>query len=168
MKNLQIKTLLLFFTFCVLSCNSNKKTEKENEPKIFDVFENDTEMNKITEKAVQTLDSFDVALKNKTSEFSFFALKKKFEEDGNVEHIWIGSVQSKGNRKYVGVIDNLPKKIKSVKLGDTVVINKNEISDWMYIKNSELHGGYTIRLLRERMTEDERKEFDANSGMKIK
>ena len=168
MKNLQIKTLLLLFTFCVLSCNSNKKTERENEPTIFEVFDNDTEMNKTTEKAIQTLDSFDFALKNRTSEISFFGLKKKFKENGNVEHIWIGSVQIKGNRKYIGVIENLPDKIKSVKLGDTVEINRNEISDWMYIKNSVLHGGYTIRLLRDRMTEDERKEFDASIEMKIK
>ena len=47
-------------------------------------------------------------------------------------------------------------------------INRNEISDWMYIKNSVLHGGYTIRLLRDRMTEEERKEFDASIEMKIK
>lgn len=38
----------------------------------------------------------------------------------------------------------------------------------MYIKNSELHGGFTIRLLRERMTEEERYFFDSESGMRIK
>ena len=94
-------------------------------------------------------------------------MKKKFEENGNIEHIWIGNIQKIESGKYIGVIDNLPEKIKSVKLGDTVQIEKKEISDWMYIKKSELHGGYTIRLLRERMTEEERKKFDAESGMKI-
>jgi len=37
-----------------------------------------------------------------------------------------------------------------------------------YIKNAELHGGYTIRLLRDRMSESEIKAFDTQSGMKIK
>ena len=168
MKKLHIKTLLLFFSICVLSCNSNKKTERENEPTIYCVEEDDAEMNDAIEKAKQTLDSFDYAFKNNSRVFTFFGLKKRFVENGNVEHIWIGNVQGIESGKYVGVIDNLPEKIKNVKLGDTVQIDRKEISDWMYIKNSELHGGYTIRLLRERMTEDERKKFDAESGMKIK
>ena len=169
MKNLQIKTLLLFFSICILSCNSNKKIERENEPTIYNVEEDDAEMNKAIEKAKQTIDSFDYAFKNYPKVFTFFSLKKKFEEDGNVEHIWIGNIQGETNGKYVGVIDNLPEKIKNVKLGDTIEIDKKDISDWMYLKNnSELHGGYTIRLLRERMTEDERKKFDAESGMKIR
>ena len=168
MKNMQIKTLLLFFSICILSCNSSKKTERENEPTIYNVEEDDVEMNKAIEKAKQTLDSFDYAFKNNTRVFTFFGLKKKFEENGNVEHIWIGNIQGIKNGKYIGVIDNLPEKIMSVKLGDTVQIDRKEISDWMYIKKSELHGGYTIRLLRDRMTEEERKKFDAESGMKIK
>lgn len=168
MKNLQIKTLLLFFSICILSCNSNKKIGRENESTIYNVEEDDVEMNKAIEKAKQTLDSFDFAFKNNTRVFTFFGLKKKFEENGNVEHIWIGNIQGIEEGKYIGVIDNLPEKIKSVKLCDTVQIEKKEISDWMYIKKSELHGGYTIRLLRERMTEGQRKKFDVESGMKIK
>ena len=142
--------------------------ERENEPTIYKVGEDDAEMNKAIEKAKQTLDSFDYAFKNNSRVFTFFGLKKRFEENGNVEHIWIGNIQGETNGKYVGVIDNLPEKIKSIKLGDTIEIDKKDISDWMYLKNSELHGGYTIRLLRERMTVDERKKFDAESGMKIK
>lgn len=168
MKNLKIKILPIFFSICILSCHSNKKIERENEPTIYNIEENDVEMNKSIEKAKQTLDSFDYAFKNNTRIFTFFGLKKKFEENGNVEHIWIRNIQGFENGKYIGVIDNLPEKIKSVKLGDTVEINEKDISDWMYIKNSELHGGYTIRLLRERMTEEERKKFDRESGMKIK
>ena len=167
MKKLKIKTFLLLFSICILSCNSNKKIERQNEPTIYNVEENDVEMNKAIEKAKQTVDSFDYAFKNNSRVFTFFGLKKKFEENGNIEHIWIGNIQKIESGKYIGVIDNLPEKIKSVKIGDTVQIEKKEISDWMYIKKSELHGGYTIRLLRERMTEEERKKFDAESGMKI-
>jgi uncharacterized protein YegJ (DUF2314 family) len=151
-----------------MSCNSNKKVERENEPTIYKVGKDDAEINKAIEKAKQILDSFDYAFKNNSRVFTFFGLKKRFEENGNVEHIWIGNIQGEEDGKYVGVIDNMPEKIKSVKLGDTIEIDKKDISDWMYLKNSVLHGGYTIRLLRERMTEDERKKFDAESGMKIK
>lgn len=166
MKHLH-KTILLFLIIIFLSCNSNNKIERENEPTIYNISENDIEMNKAMEKARQTLDSFDFAFKNETRVFTFFGLKKKFKENDDVEHIWIGNIKLE-NGKYIGIIDNEPEKIKGIKLGDTVEIDKKDISDWMYIKNSELHGGYTIRLLRDRMSESERKIFDSESGMKIK
>ncbi|RZL36523.1 MAG: DUF2314 domain-containing protein [Pedobacter sp.] len=166
MKNLLRGTLSVFIAICILNCNSNNKVERKNEPTIYSVDEDDAEMNKAMKTAKQTLDSFNYALKNNTRIFTFFGLKKRFVENDDVEHIWIGNVKFE-NGKYFGVIDNLPEKIKDVKIGDTVEIGKSEISDWMYIKNSQLHGGYTIRLLRNRMSELERKKFDRESGMKI-
>jgi uncharacterized protein YegJ (DUF2314 family) len=37
---------------------------------------------------------------------------------------------------------------------------KNEISDWMYVENKKLIGGYTIRVLRDNMPPEERREFE--------
>ncbi|MFH6945016.1 YegJ family protein [Flavobacterium sp. FlaQc-50] len=168
MKNLQIKILLLFLSFYIISCHSQKKIERENQSTIYKVTEDDIEMNKAIEKAKQTLDSFDYAFKNNNRIFTFFGLKKRFEENGKIEHIWIGNIQKFEKGKYIGVIDNFPEIIKGIKLLDTVEIEKKDISDWMYIQNSELRGGYTLRLLRDRMTVEERKKFDAQSRIKIK
>lgn len=161
--NIIISTILLL----LLSCNSSNKIQRENEPDIYNIGSNDIGMNTAIETAKQSLDSFDNAIKKNSRVFTYFGLKKKFEEGENIEHIWIGNIEF-NNGKYIGTVDNLPEKIKSVKVGDTVIIDRNDISDWMYVKNSKLHGGYTIRLLRERMPEDERKQFDAESGLIIK
>ncbi|MBD0724617.1 hypothetical protein B6A10_05445 [Flavobacterium sp. L1I52] len=158
--------LLLSFFIIFFGCNT-KKIERENEPDIYEVQSSDVEMNQAIENAKKTLDSFDIAFKNNSRVFTFFSLKKRFEENGNIEHIWIGNIQGFKDEKYKGVIDNLPEIIKNVKLGDTVEINKNEISDWMYLKNSKLHGGYTIRLLVKRMSKSERNDFETNSGIKL-
>jgi len=37
----------------------------------------------------------------------------------------------------------------------------------MYLENGKLFGGYTIRVLRNNMSEEERKQFDSESGMQI-
>ena len=71
------------------------------------------------------------------------------------------------NGKYIGIVGNLPEKLKSVKLDDTVEIERKDITDWMYIINSKLYGGYTVRLLRNRMTESERQKFDSENGLII-
>ena len=51
--------------------------------------------------------------------------------------------------------------MSNLKLNDTIRINKKDISDWMYLDNDILRGGFTIKLLRLRMTASERAEFDS-------
>lgn len=161
-----MKYILSILAFILtLSCNT-KKIERENEPDIYNVESTDVQMNEAIENAKKTLDSFEIAIQNNSRVFTFFGLKKRFEENGNIEHIWIGNIIN-SNGKFYGIVDNLPEKITNVKLGDTIEINKNEISDWMYVKNSKLHGGYTIRLLVKRMSESERQDFKKNSGIKL-
>ncbi|MBF6640971.1 DUF2314 domain-containing protein [Flavobacterium sp. J49] len=166
MKNLHTRILILIIAISVLSCNSKNKIERENEPTIYGVQSDDAEMNMAIETAKKTLDSFDYAVKNNSRVFTYFGLKKRFVENETAEHIWVDYV-SVENGKYIGVVNNLPEKIKGIKVGDTVEINKNEVSDWMFVKGSKLHGGYTIRLLRNRMTESERENFDKESGLII-
>ena len=44
---------------------------------------------------------------------------------------------------------------------NTNKINKNNISDWMYLDKKILKGGFTIKLLRKRMSSGERAQFDS-------
>lgn len=166
MKNLHSITLALIIGISILSCNSKNKIERDNEPTIYGVQSDDAEMNMAMETAKKTLDSFDYALKNNGNPLAFFSLKKRFVENENVEHIWVGSIYFE-NGKYFGFIDNLPEIVKGFKVGDSVEVSKEDISDWMYVEDSKLHGGYTIRLLRNRMTETERENFDKESGLII-
>jgi uncharacterized protein YegJ (DUF2314 family) len=61
----------------------------------------------------------------------------------------------------------LPESTTDVKIGDKIQILNDNISDWMYVDNQKLRGGFTIRVLRKRMTESERKQFDAENGLII-
>ncbi len=114
----------------------------------------------------KTLDKFNEALKSGKPDFEYFALKTRFNTPNGGEHIWVSNIILKEG-KYFGVIDNLPESTTDVKLGDTIQIKNDNITDWMYIDNQKLRGGYTLRVLRNRMTETERKQFDADSGLII-
>ena len=161
-----VSTLLILLG--LVSCNNNQtnKTEREGEPTIYSVTDNDTEMNEAIKTANQSLAKFNVALNSSNSNFKNFALKTRFKTLNGGEHIWVSNITLIDN-KYFGVIDNLPESTTDVKIGDTIVIVNNNISDWMYVDNQKLRGGYTIRLLRKRMTEPERKQFDAENGLII-
>ena len=97
---------------------------------------------------------------------AIFSLKVPFSVPAGNEHIWISDITLKDN-KYFGVVGNVPESTTEVKLGDTIQIDKGKISDWMYIHNDTLRGGYTLRVLRKRMSDAERKQFDAENGLII-
>ncbi|MFN8443120.1 MAG: DUF2314 domain-containing protein [Caldilineaceae bacterium] len=62
--------------------------------------------------------------------------------------------------KFTGKIGNEPVYRKDLKLGDEVTVPISSITDWMIIEDGKLIGGYTIRVLRNRMSETEREAFD--------
>ena len=161
---MKIKILLLLIAFCFLNCKNSDKVERENQPDIYGVQETDKEMNEAMKKANQTLADFNSALINPKIEVK--ALKVKFENETDVEHIWISDVKLKDG-KYSGILDNAPEYIKDHKIGDTINVDNKDISDWMYIENGKLFGGYTIKVLRNQMSDSEREQFDAESGMQI-
>ena len=89
-----------------------------------------------------------------------FLVKVAFTEGDEVEHIWLADLDFAAARP-TGVIGNEPK-IKRLHFKQRVEFDPKYISDWMYIDHGKLIGGYTTRLLRQRMSPEERKKFDAS------
>lgn len=148
----------------LLSCKESNKIERENEPTIYSVADQDKDMNAAIEKAKQTLSDFNAGLSNPKAES--LALKVQFTNSEGSEHMWVGNIELKDG-KYSGILNNEPEYVKEYKSGDKIDIDSSKISDWMYLENGKLYGGYTIRVLRDKMSEEERKQFDEESGMQI-
>ena len=162
MKHYLIILLLLGFVACTNT--ENEKIEREGESPIYLVDAADKEMNQAIKTANQTLKEFNRALENPAPSYSGFALKTRFNTANGGEHIWISNILRIDNN-YFGIVDNLPEFSEDVSVGDTIQIKKTNISDWMYLDNQKLRGGYTIRIVRNRMTEQESIQFDAESGI---
>jgi len=43
----------------------------------------------------------------------------------------------------------------NAKLGQTVTIEKNKVSDWLYVRNGKMYGNYMLRPLLATMSEEE-------------
>lgn len=131
-----------------------------NEPEgVVDVTSEDAEMNEAIAMARDSLPHFWSTYDNPKGGESDFTLKVILKDAaGNVEHIWVGSIQ-KENGKIFGEIDNEPVQVKEVKYGQVIEINENDISDWTYIKEGKIYGGYTIRVLIERIPTDQAEEL---------
>jgi uncharacterized protein YegJ (DUF2314 family) len=154
-----ILTLTSFATF-----GQTDKKQRQGEPDIYSVESDDKEMNEAIKKSRLTFDDFLTTFKNKKRNQSNFSVKMPFPTNYGAEHIWLVNIESKAEKLF-GQVDNVPESVTSIKLGDKIEINRNKISDWFYIEDNKLIGGLTIRVLRDRMTPIERKQFDREFGV---
>jgi uncharacterized protein YegJ (DUF2314 family) len=171
MKLFKILIIAFFFSACSEGQpdknSSVGKTGLDTTNDIYAVEADDIFMNAAINKAKETMDEFDKALKSNRSTYSGFALKKRYNTpDGGGEHMWIGGIVPV-NGKYKGIVNNDAETTNEVKYGDTVIVRRDEITDWMYLENNVLRGGYTIRAIRNKLTKEEQEEMDKELGFKI-
>ena len=138
---------------------SGKIIEREGKPDVTDVDDDDPRMLAAIAKARSTVQQFIDALARPQPSQSMFSLKAAIRDGKEVEHMWLTPVTYDGSQ-FSGTVNNDPCTIKTIKIGDHFTVRKEEISDWMYIDNRKLIGGYTIRLLRDMAPPEKRAEFD--------
>jgi uncharacterized protein YegJ (DUF2314 family) len=136
------------------------------EPKPYQVPNEHAAMQAAVAKARKTVRQFIGTLQHPMPGETDFEVKKPFVEKGNIEHIWLSDVRFVGGR-FQGKVDNEPVKISGLKPGQVVSVNPDEISDWVYIKNGKLVGGYTIRAHYNELTPEEKQEFDRSADFRM-
>lgn len=167
MKFYRIAMAVFAATTLLMACNNNnnglKVVQREEEPDIYQVEDEDKAMNNAISTARQTLQQFNDALKSGADSLESFSLKVRYDApDGQGEHIWLNEINVK-NGVYTGIVNNVPDIITQVKFGDTVTINNDNISDWMYLVNNKLRGGYTLRVLMDKMSPAEKEKLQEQS-----
>jgi uncharacterized protein YegJ (DUF2314 family) len=136
------------------------------EPPYVEVPKDHTAMHQAVTQARKTVGEFIAALNHPAPGQKDFEVKKPFIQNGQVEHIWLSDVQFVGNR-FQGRVDNQPRKIQGLKLGQLVSVKPSEISDWLYIDHGKLVGGYTVRVHYNELSPKEKQEFDRAADFKI-
>jgi uncharacterized protein YegJ (DUF2314 family) len=91
------------------------------EPPYVEVPKDHTAMHQAVTQARRTVGEFIAALKHPAPGQQDFEVKKPFIQNGQIEHIWLSDVQFVGNR-FQGRVDNQPRKIQGLKLGQLVSV----------------------------------------------
>ena len=150
--------------FALSACQSE---ESFNSKGIYNVAAGDPEMLATMKQARATLPRFLAAVQRHDSLDSNFAVKLPFADGEQTEYIWLGEPALE-NGKWYGTVDNTPEYTHEVREGERVPFDTAKVADWNYTRKGELMGGYSVRLLRNRMTPQERAEFDESTGWTIK
>jgi len=148
--------LVAFAMTCLVLLSCTKQSERRS---AFGIAKDDEEMNDAMAEARTSIQSFITPLINPAPTQTNFSLKAKFQERDAIEHIWLSDPTYDG-KQFSGTVGNNPEELSNVKFGDVVTVSIDRVSDWMYVDAGVLKGGFTIRVLRNRMSEEERKLFD--------
>lgn len=124
-------------------------------------------MNKAIREAKRTYASFLNTFEKPGDDKSDFAVKLKFACDTEgVEHMWLNYLHHRGEKMF-GILENDPVDVSRVKAGDTLQVIKDSVTDWMFLENNKLIGGYTIRVLYKKMSKKEKEQFKKEISFEI-
>jgi uncharacterized protein YegJ (DUF2314 family) len=155
-----MKTLALVALLFLTATHSTMATEN-----VAPVRSEDPEMMAAIQQARDSFRKFLNAYMSPTPKQSAFLVKIAFVKGSDVEHIWLADLDLAG-AKPTGVIADTPIR-KDLRFKQRVEIDFTYLSDWMYIEDGKLVGGFTTRLLRNRMSSEERKKLDAMSAYRF-
>ena len=164
-------TALLFFA-PPLPARDTSQTQSDSagngadSPAYVHVDDSDKAMHQAVHEAQRTLGTFLAALASPKPGQTGFAVKKRCIEGNSCEHIWLADVRFDG-RVLRGKVDNNPVDTKSLRLGQKVTVRPEEISDWMYVENGRLVGGYTVRAYYRTLSAAGKRQFAQNLGFRL-
>lgn len=131
-----------------------------------EVKDNDKAMDRAVDHAQKSLGFFIAALQKKRAGDERFEVKKGFVDGDKVEQLWVDHLSWDGH-EFRGRINNKPIDVKNVHLGQTVTIAPRDVTDWMFVKEGKLMGGYTTRVIYSRLSPSEKAQFDQEAHFAI-
>ncbi len=151
----------------LFSINKKRSTAalRKGEPEVFSIPNGDEGINWAIEKARLTLHYF-IEILNAGNKISrYVSAKVKISDGQHTEHIWLNELEFDVEGNLFGAVGNIPMSITNVHLGQRVGIENTMITDWMIVENGRLIGGYTIRAIRDKITDkEELRRFDEELG----
>lgn len=158
-----MKVWLILLLITLAGCRDRghviEKTGKKNGDKLYRPSEDDEDMNAAIQEAIRTFPFFMRAMQQPDSSLTDFAVKMKFAKgDVNREHRWVSDLHMIGGQLF-GVLKDDPLHADGMESGDTLRVIRDDISDWMYLKNGKLQGGYTMKAKYNKMDENNKRKF---------
>ena len=139
--------------------------DKEGFP-VLNFQDSDPAMNAAIDKARATLPNFISALGEDNPSRELFGIKMKVQDEFGRAYVWIVDVKLEDDL-FTGILVNTPRHVRTVKAGQTLQVSSSKISDWSYVENGKLVGGYTMRVGWDRLSSEEQKRQESKLGFKM-
>ena len=123
-------------------------------------------LRRATEKAQATLDDFLTKAKQLPAGTSSYALKVRVQEGRDTEYFWVEEF-TWSDGAFTGRINNEPRLVKSIKLGQIYKFSRSQIADWKYFdeKNGKTLGNFTACALLSKEPPAQAEEIKRRYGL---
>ncbi len=155
-----IRTLLLLALAAFLFSGCKNKAKEQRKAELVALMHGNTDdpdMRAAMEKARATVGEFLAAVQKPAANQKQFMVRKAFptREAGRQQILWINQVTFDGTLLH-GVADDKTVVVGAgIPLDGKVAFPPGEIADWMYNEDGKAVGGFMLRALKKKMTEEE-------------
>ena len=167
-RSISILAMILAFSSCERSNSTSSPMSSQSKPDLIPVQSDDTEMLAAMQTARDRFPEFwrEVSqdYKRVIPALGGSMVKAFFHDPAEAqsgEHMWVSEVEYDGTT-ITGVLADRPRHVRSVRTGEQVSFPLERLSDWFYVDDDKAVGAFTVRLLRTRMTDEERREHDSH------
>ena len=119
------------------------------------VSDDDPRMAAAVAEARGAFPQFVAAFENRADDQNF-SVKGPITRGERTEFIWINVDAIEGDVIY-GKLGNDPIDLPGLKLGDRVRLGADELSDWIYFENEDMHGGFSLKVIKQIQEEHAKK-----------
>lgn len=114
----------------------------------------EAEMDAAIKKAQGSLSSFIEEFQNPTGEDHAVKVGISDDSDEHVEYFWLSDLKFDGTT-FTGTINNEPQIVTKVSEGQRWSVRKDEVIDWLFMKDGRMHGNHTVWPLIDSLPPDE-------------
>lgn len=152
----------------------NQWKKPDDEPLFVAIARDNEQMLQAYAKARQTLPEFLNATGSARFAGATNSVKIKLRDDDASEelgedrftYLWLWEVQQDTGTTLLATVRELPKDgLNSLKVGSTLRFDRQDVHDWMIVQGSQAWGGFTLRVIRDRMQAQERLQYDEYTGI---
>jgi uncharacterized protein YegJ (DUF2314 family) len=140
--------------------------EKAQKDELSFVPKDDPTMARAFAKARESLDQFLTLLLDAPPYMQSPGVKVGISDGNRVEFFWISNVAQKGE-KFSGLINNQPRSVKSVRMGQNYEFGRAQIVDWTFVdaRSNKMIGNFTACALLTREPPDQAAAFRRQYGL---
>jgi uncharacterized protein YegJ (DUF2314 family) len=145
-------SILALMALLVIGCNSKDTPtviEREGQPPVVGLADNDPQIRAAEKKAQDTLEGFIAQLQKKPADTTFFIKTGIPTPDGSKEHIWVENLTYRDG-VFSGFLGNEPLNLPNLKVGSVVKVKRADVEDWIIAKGGEMTGGFTTKVIDEK------------------
>ncbi len=154
----------IWYEWQMLRRDLGRKPDIDPGPSFAQMDSQSAEYQNAISQAHETLSKFRAMLPEDGSPMFEAMVKLKLRDGDNSAFMWLANTRLDGNG-FIAEIFEVPEFFPNVEVGQQFSVGATDLVDWMVNEGGVLHGGFSLRLHRSKLSETEQKQFDQHVGV---